>query len=82
MAKNKTVFVCSDCGSDYAKWQGQCNDCGAWNTLKQLSIGDGQRGGSRSGDRGSTRAGYSGEASSLSILSEVATAETPRIQLS
>ncbi|MDA0787832.1 MAG: DNA repair protein RadA [Proteobacteria bacterium] len=79
MAKNKTVFVCSDCGSDYGKWQGQCNDCGAWNTLKQLSIGEAGRGGNRSGSRSTARVGYAGEVSRLSVLSEVATAETPRI---
>lgn len=38
MAKRKTAFVCSDCGSDYSKWQGQCNDCGAWNTLSEISL--------------------------------------------
>ena len=25
MAKPKTVHVCSDCGGEHAKWQGQCN---------------------------------------------------------
>ncbi|MEM9057413.1 MAG: hypothetical protein AAGD86_08045, partial [Pseudomonadota bacterium] len=33
MARDKTVFVCSACGSQSPKWQGQCSDCGAWNTL-------------------------------------------------
>ncbi|MCS5584424.1 MAG: DNA repair protein RadA, partial [Pseudomonadales bacterium] len=41
MAKSKTVFVCNDCGSEYAKWQGQCNDCQEWNTLSRLSIDGG-----------------------------------------
>ena len=39
MAKQKTAFVCNDCGSDYAKWQGQCSDCGAWNTLSEVRLG-------------------------------------------
>lgn len=39
MAKQKTAYVCNDCGSDYAKWQGQCNDCGAWNTLSEVRLG-------------------------------------------
>jgi DNA repair protein RadA/Sms len=39
MGKNKTAFVCSDCGDDYPKWQGQCASCQAWNTLTQISIG-------------------------------------------
>lgn len=33
MAKVKTAFFCQSCGSQYAKWQGQCNACKAWNTL-------------------------------------------------
>ncbi len=31
--RHKTVFSCSECGSQAAKWAGQCGDCGAWNTL-------------------------------------------------
>jgi DNA repair protein RadA/Sms len=33
MAKLKTAFFCQSCGSQYAKWQGQCNACKAWNTI-------------------------------------------------
>lgn len=36
MAKPHTVFVCSSCGGDTPKWQGQCPECGAWNTLSQM----------------------------------------------
>jgi DNA repair protein RadA/Sms len=35
MAKPATVFVCSACGSESAKWHGQCPGCGAWNTLAE-----------------------------------------------
>ncbi len=31
--KTKTVYVCSECGNDTPKWQGQCPACGAWNSL-------------------------------------------------
>ena len=42
MAKRSTtVFVCSACGSEHPKWQGQCADCGAWNTLTRFTPGDG-----------------------------------------
>ena len=34
--KKKTVFVCTECGEDYLKWVGQCNNCGAWDTVKEL----------------------------------------------
>ncbi|RQV10512.1 DNA repair protein RadA [Burkholderia cenocepacia] len=33
MAKQKTVYVCSECGGQTPKWQGQCPSCQAWNTL-------------------------------------------------
>ena len=33
MAKVKTTFFCQNCGSQYAKWQGQCTSCKAWNTI-------------------------------------------------
>ncbi|GAB4405454.1 MAG: DNA repair protein RadA [Rhodoferax sp.] len=32
-SKDKTHYVCSDCGGASAKWQGKCPHCGAWNTL-------------------------------------------------
>jgi len=33
MARSRTVFLCSSCGSDTPRWQGQCPSCGEWNTL-------------------------------------------------
>ena len=33
MAKTRTVFVCSSCGADSPRWQGQCPACSEWNTL-------------------------------------------------
>ena len=33
MAKDKTVYVCSDCGGNSPKWLGKCPACNAWNTL-------------------------------------------------
>ncbi len=33
MAKEKTNYVCSDCGGASPKWQGKCPHCNAWNTL-------------------------------------------------
>lgn len=31
----KSVYVCSNCGAQELKWQGQCPSCQAWNTLTQ-----------------------------------------------
>jgi RecA/RadA recombinase len=33
MAKEKTYFVCNECGGTSARWLGKCPACGAWNTL-------------------------------------------------
>ncbi|WP_027076816.1 DNA repair protein RadA [Maribacter antarcticus] len=33
MAKTKTAFFCQNCGTQYAKWVGQCAACKAWNTV-------------------------------------------------
>lgn len=33
MAKTKTAFFCQNCGTQYAKWIGQCTACKQWNTI-------------------------------------------------
>jgi len=33
MARTKTAYVCTECGGTSSKWQGQCPNCGVWNTL-------------------------------------------------
>ncbi len=37
MPKQKTVFVCSECGAEFPKWMGKCTACGSWNTLEESS---------------------------------------------
>lgn len=36
MAKTKTSFYCTACGSEQSKWAGQCPDCKTWNTIEQF----------------------------------------------
>ncbi|WP_395682883.1 DNA repair protein RadA [Dokdonella sp.] len=38
MAKAKTAYVCTECGAEHSKWQGQCVECGAWNTLSEFVV--------------------------------------------
>lgn len=38
MAKTKTQFVCSSCGSVQMKWMGKCPDCSEWNTLEEVTV--------------------------------------------
>ena len=59
MAKPKTAFVCSECGASSSKWQGQCGDCGAWNTLSEIVVSAPTAEG--------RRAGYAGQSSAAVI---------------
>lgn len=36
--KQKTLYVCSNCGNESPKWSGKCFACGAWNTLQEMSV--------------------------------------------
>lgn len=38
--KARTQFVCQQCGASYAKWVGQCSNCGEWNSLVEQAIED------------------------------------------
>ena len=82
MAKQKTAFVCNDCGSDYVKWQGQCSDCEAWNTLTEIKLGP-QKGSGRAGagaspQVGGKRAGFAGTLDSARVLQDIDLADSPR----
>ena len=35
MKKSRTVCVCAQCGAESSRWNGQCMQCGAWNTMKE-----------------------------------------------
>jgi len=35
MAKQKTVFFCTNCGNETPKWMGRCPGCGAFNTMEE-----------------------------------------------
>ena len=38
MAKNKTIFVCSECGNESSKWLGKCPACNSWNSFYEQKI--------------------------------------------
>ena len=40
MAKQRTAYVCSECGYDTPKWVGRCPSCGEWNTFKEMKLGN------------------------------------------
>lgn len=73
MAKTKTAYVCSECGADFAKWQGQCGGCGAWNTLSEFRIDQ-----SASAGPAANRGGFAGETAKVRRLDEIEAGEAPR----
>ena len=38
MAKNQTIFVCSECGNESPKWLGKCPACNSWNTYYEEKV--------------------------------------------
>ena len=69
MAKTKTAYVCSDCGAEFAKWQGQCNACNEWNTLSRVNISPIKE----------SRVGFAGAAAQIQKLNEVKAQEAERL---
>ena len=65
VARSKTLYQCSACGATAPKWQGQCPECGAWNTLAERTA----------------TSGYAGAAdlATLTTLGESAAAESERL---
>ena len=42
-AKTKSVWFCSHCGNEYAKWMGRCPACGEWNTFVEKEVVSGKK---------------------------------------
>lgn len=76
MAKRKIAYVCNDCGSDHSHWQGQCKDCGAWNTLAEITVAS-----SPQAAKEVRFQGYAGAANSQQVqtLAEINLEHLPRI---
>ncbi|AKU11920.1 DNA repair protein, RadA [Azoarcus sp. CIB] len=71
MAKAKTSFVCSECGGQVPRWQGQCPQCKGWNTLVETVIEATAPGNSRF-------AALAGTTGRLQSLAELEPREEPR----
>ncbi|MCU4676490.1 DNA repair protein RadA [Catenovulum sp. 2E275] len=71
MAKSKTAWVCNECGADYSRWLGQCNECKAWNTVTEVRLAKAQP--------GARYSGYAGQIESkIETLESIELAELPR----
>ncbi|MCD8547158.1 MAG: DNA repair protein RadA [Aeromonadaceae bacterium] len=74
MARNKVAFVCSECGAEFARWQGQCTECKEWNTISEVRLGP------AAVSKRTRHTGYAGELSGkVQTLSEVSLADLPRL---
>lgn len=76
MARDKTAWVCTNCGYDTVKWSGKCPACGQWNTFKEVRLSP--AGGSR---RGVASGGLSSSSSSGAVypLRDIPSMEAPRL---
>lgn len=73
MAKEKTVYVCAQCGHESPKWQGRCPACGEWNTFKEMTI--------RPSRSVPAWGGQGGAEAKPILLSSVNAEEEPRIDM-
>ena len=75
MAKPKLLYSCTECGAQLPKWAGQCPECGAWNSLVEVTALPSK------GERSGRFAGYAGDAAVATVqpLAEVAPDEVIRI---
>ena len=72
--KARTVYRCTDCGAEHAKWAGRCDTCGEWNTLAEEVGGRREDGGARS----RSRARGKGPVADTPKLRDVVGSESPR----
>ena len=71
--KTKTVFFCSSCGHESAKWLGRCPGCGEWNTFVEEKV--------QTGSKGSVKKRGLVESSRPIPLSKIESIAEPRIPL-
>lgn len=77
MAKDKTVYVCSNCGNESAKWIGRCPQCGEWNSYKEFRVAPE----SSTASLASSLNSRAGIATRALRLKEISTTDEPRIDM-
>lgn len=80
MAKDKTAYVCDNCGHESVKWIGKCPSCGQWNTFKEIRVAPSVSGGGKrltAGGVGNT----SSTRNTPMPISKVQAKDEPRIDL-
>ena len=85
MAKDKTAYVCTNCGQESPKWVGKCPACGQWNTFKEIKIAASSPA-KVAAARGGLSKGTSAQSSALNAgkvlrLHEISSHDDPRIDM-
>ena len=75
MSKQKTIFICQECGATSHRWQGQCYSCNQWNTLVEEIQADPKK-------APKSRVGFSGSISKATALSGIKGKEYSRTSTS
>jgi DNA repair protein RadA/Sms len=79
MAKDKTAYVCSNCGQESPKWIGKCPSCGQWNTFKEIRVAvDSARTAATSI---AAQTGHSLRKNKVLRLNEISNQDDPRIDM-
>ena len=79
MAKDKTAYVCSNCGQESPKWIGKCPSCGQWNTFKEFKISSDTH--QRSATSAAAQAGRSLRENKVLRLGDISSHDDPRIDM-
>ena len=77
--KDKTVFVCTECGFDSPKWSGKCPSCGMWNTMVEKTIRADKPSATTSLRKSAS--GLKDDAPQPETLDTIETTEEPRIDM-
>ena len=79
MAKDKTAYVCSNCGQESPKWIGKCPACGQWNTFKEIRIaGDTKQ---KAATTAAASAGHTLRTNKVLRLRDISNHDDPRIDM-
>ena len=81
MAKDKTMYVCSNCGQESAKWIGKCPACGQWNTFKEFRVASDTGTMAARSAAQSVRSAKSADRNKPLRLNEISAKDEPRISM-
>lgn len=75
MARPQSRFICQRCAESFLRWEGQCRNCGEWNSLVETIVREPSRAARPTGSTGADSAGQP------TGLAQIADADLPRLSL-